>query len=183
MSKEKRKYNSKEEYLEKEFGITPTSKHHNYDYLYKSMLEALELFSNLTPPQVKVTDEEIDQAAIKFCNEHCEPKNGDLTLETEIFSAGVNWALSLSASLEKEGEGWISVEDERPEIAEIVNIVMERKGELFSCAGFRATGGWYYFRIGEVSKGYIPNESKDTRIIKWRELPSPPSQEKSKEQK
>jgi hypothetical protein len=40
------------------------------------------------------TPEEIDKAAIDFCNTEIEmPECGDLTYETEIHSAGANWLL------------------------------------------------------------------------------------------
>lgn len=77
------------------------------------VIKAMEEYHNQFTPQVKVTDEEIDEAAIKFCNEHCEPTNGDLTLETEIFSAGVKWGLSRSASSEIEGEALVALKSIR----------------------------------------------------------------------
>lgn len=37
------------------------------------------------------TDEELDNAAIEFVNDHCDNLSGDLTQETECFDAGAVW--------------------------------------------------------------------------------------------
>lgn len=69
---------------------------------------------------------------------------------------------------------WISVKDTKPEIAKIVNLVLNHsKQDVYS--GFRAHGGYYCFRIGEDSKQFIPNGIKEAEITHWMPLPSPPT--------
>ena len=51
------------------------------DYIFHESLLPIELPS----------DEEIEKAAIKIVNEHCDSPSGDLTVEVECFEAGVYW--------------------------------------------------------------------------------------------
>lgn len=69
---------------------------------------------------------------------------------------------------------WISVEDKKPEIGVIVNLVLKHsKEDVYS--GFRANGGWYCFQVGENPKHYIPNGIENVKITHWQPLPQPPT--------
>lgn len=69
---------------------------------------------------------------------------------------------------EEKKQGWISLDDERPEIAVIVNILMND----IPYSGFRAIGGWYVF--GLRGNWYIPNDDEKFKVTDWQPLPEPP---------
>lgn len=94
-----------------------------------------------------------------------------LTKETLIFISTLP-----SKAAEDSGGGWVSVEEKRPAIGVIVNIILEhQKKDVYS--GFRANGGWYCFVVGcDGSKQFIPNGIKEAKITHWQPLPTPPKQ-------
>lgn len=62
---------------------------------------------------------------------------------------------------------WESIENSRPEIAEIVCVIL--KGSDYTHVGFRANGGWYLFNLN--GKTFIPTDSKGVIITHWSALP------------
>jgi hypothetical protein len=77
-------------------------------------------------------------------------------------------------SAEATKELWIDVKQERPMIGKVVNLILlHHQEEVYS--GFRANGGWYVFQVGEPSKYYIPNGTKEAEITHWKALPETPT--------
>lgn len=137
------------------------------------LVEAMEEYKNqFSQLPASVTDEEIKKVADswfheKWGEEKWEPK--------DAFINGMKSMRSLLNHPPVMGEGWVSVEERKPEFGVIVNIALKhQKQDVYS--GFRANGGWYCFRLGEDNKQFIPNGIKEVSITHWRELPSPPHQ-------
>lgn len=87
-------------------------------------------------------------------------------------------ALAAMQKVEEEcSPKWISVKKERPEIAEVVNVLLNQqlKSNEVSC-GSRAHGGWYLFRMNEAGKVFIPNGVPDITITHWMPLPTAPAE-------
>lgn len=53
----------------KDFGITEETKHHSYDYLYKAMIKAMEIYAE-QPSGCKRTAQCDDNPTFGYCS-HC----------------------------------------------------------------------------------------------------------------
>ncbi len=111
-----------------------------------------------------VTNEEIHSFAVATVNEK-DSATGRI-IHIAAFETGAKWMRSKSNE-------WISLEDQRPKIAEKV-LTLCTKGSYW--IGFRAIGGWYI----NTNQGqlYLLNDdrNKPVEIAYWLPIPKPPKE-------